>query len=145
MSSYSQWCPTPGGAEKDATASNYLSILSVCSSLAAKTATAIRSRGNCVEIDALLPRDLPSDQLFRLGISTYLIAFPQEASATFHLTGFSLTHPGIAPSFSRSAQIRVRVFLRKMQPICGPDGGEHLMYSELMDPKKKLRKDAKTK
>jgi hypothetical protein len=133
-------------AEKDSEVSGYLSILQRLQQCARENRDSDPQPKLRAAIDALLPDMLSSDQLLRLGISTSLIAYPQEA-------GSDIPFDGVFADASRRCAILLSTrsdddsadYLRRMQPICGPDGGEHQMYEDLIARQEQLRKNNKTK
>jgi hypothetical protein len=138
--------PHTWSAEKDATTAGYLSILQHLRQLGRENRDSDPKPKLRAAVDALLPRGLSSDQLYRLGISTCLVAYPQEASSDIPFDAvFAYASRHCAILLSERIDTESVYFLRKMQPICGADGGEHLMYSELMAHQEQLRKDAQTK
>jgi hypothetical protein len=133
-------------ADKDSVVSSYVSILQRLQQLARDNRDSDPQPKLRTVIDALLPSTLSSEQLYRLGVGAYLIAYPQEAGADIPFDGvFAYASRRCAELLSTRADSSSAHYLRSMKPICGPDGGESLMYRQLIERQEQFQKNAKPK
>ena len=92
-----------------------------------------------MRIDKLISEQLQPEQLFRLGALTCVTAFPQEAgSDILYDAVFAYASRRCAILLSKRADSSSADLLARLQPLCGRDGGEKLMYDELIERQKKL-------
>ena len=133
-------------ADKDTAASNYISVLQRLQRLARDNRDDDPQPKLRSAIDALLPTTLSSEQLYRLGISAYLVAYPQEAGPDIPFDGvFDYASGRCAVLLAARVDSTSVSCLLSMKHICGFDGGGSLLYNELIARQEKLQKNAKTK
>ena len=131
--------------DKDAVVSTCISILQRLQKFARDSHDDYPELKLRAKIDALLPTTLSSEQLYRLGVSTCLIAFPQEAGSDIPFDNvFAYASHRCAKLLSDRTDLHLGFYLRDMKLICGSDGGESLIYRELIAHQEQLRKKAKT-
>ena len=133
-------------ADKNTVTSNYVSVIQKLQRLARDNHDSDPQPKLRTAIDSLLPESLSSEQLFRLGISTHLVAYPQEAGSDIPFDAvFSYASHRCASLLSLRSDSESAHFLVSMKPICGPDGGESLFYREVIARQAKLRENTKSK
>ena len=90
-------------------------------------------------IDSIISAQLSADQLFRVGTAACLAAYPGEAGHDIPYDRvFQFASGRCARLLSERAGPEAASYLDSMQHICGRDGGEHLMYRELIEQQKQL-------
>ena len=135
-----------GNQPKNAEVSSYISILQELQQFARDNRYNDSHPKLRTLINALLPATLSSEQLYRLGVSTSLIAYPQEAGADIPFDSvFAYASRRCAELLSVRADSSSAHYLRSMKPICGPDGGKSLMYLQLIERQEQVQKNARTK
>ena len=134
--------PFARAADKDDATSQFVVIFQQLQQLGRKNPEGFPQGEIRSAIDKLLPETLPSILLYRLGVSTCLIAYPQEAGPDIPFDRvFAYASHLCADLLAERTDDDSVYFLHKMQPICGPDGGEYLYYQVLIhrESKKRLR------
>jgi hypothetical protein len=135
-------------AEKDKAVSYHLLVLQKLQQIARNNRDGeIRNQEPrvCAEIDRLLPDTLTSDQLYKVGISAHLIAYPQSAEDIFYDWAFDYASHRCGKILSTRADADSGHYLRLMKAVCGTDGGESLIYRGWIEQQEQLQKKAKRK